>query len=89
LEFNSLDHLLVARAAFFAGDEWAAKRIEPPPGVTLDPDTSGGPDPVYGFPTGIALDANGNATGGVRLPSLAVDAAHCMGAPCSVWQSRQ
>lgn len=75
LEFNSLDHLLVARAAFFAGDDWAAKGIDPPPSVTLGLDASGGPDPVYGFPTGIARDANGNATGGVRLPSLAVGAA--------------
>ena len=75
LVFNFLDNLLVARAAFFAGDDWAAKGIDPPPSVTLGLDTSGGPDPVYGFPTGIARDANGNATGGVRLPSLAVGAA--------------
>jgi hypothetical protein len=75
LNFNSLDNLLVARAAFFAGDDWAARGIDPPPSVTLGLDTSGGPDPVYGFPTGIARDANGNATGGVRLPSLAVGAA--------------
>ena len=74
LEFNSLDNLIVARAAFFAGDDWAARGIEPPPSVTLGRDTSGNPDPVYGFPTGISRDANGNATGGVRLPSLAVGA---------------
>jgi hypothetical protein len=76
LEFNSLDHLLVARAAFVAGDEWAARGIDPPPSITLDVDASGGPDPVYGFPTGIARDADGNARGGVRLPNLAVGAAH-------------
>jgi hypothetical protein len=67
---NPIDWSTVARAAFVAGDAWVRGGVEPPANAFMA--SSAGIDPVYGFPTGIARDADGNALGGVRLPDLAV-----------------
>lgn len=67
---NPLNTALIARAAFLAGDKWTRLGIEPPPTTLLD--ASSAVDPVYGFRTGIARDANLNASGGVRLPDVEV-----------------
>lgn len=67
---NPVDWSVVARAGFRAGDRWVRRDISPPPSVLLEDDPSGDPDPVYGFPTGIARDADLNALGGVRLPEV-------------------
>ncbi|HSM03593.1 MAG TPA: alpha/beta hydrolase domain-containing protein [Longimicrobiales bacterium] len=69
---NPLEHQAVARAALVAGDAWVRLGAEPPPTLLLEEAPPGQVDPVYGLPTGIARDADGNAHGGVRLPDLAV-----------------
>ena len=69
---NPVDWSIVARAAFVAGDRWTRGQSAPSPSVFLEDDTSGDPDPVYGFVTGIARDGNTNALGGVRLPQVAL-----------------
>jgi hypothetical protein len=69
---NPLDHFAVVRAVFVAGDLWVRRGFEPPPSTLIDESTTGDPDPVYGFFTGIARDADGNALGGVSLPDLAL-----------------
>lgn len=67
---NPLNTALIARAAFLAGDEWTRFGLAPPPTTVLD--ASAAVDPVYGLPTGIARDADLNASGGVRLPDVEV-----------------
>jgi len=69
---NPVDWSIVARAAFVAGDRWTRQHTAPSPSVFLEDDDSGDPDPVYGFVTGIARDADTNALGGVRLPEVAL-----------------
>lgn len=69
---NPLDHPAIARAALIAGDAWVRDGIEPPSSRLLAGATAGEVDPVYGFETGIARDADLNALGGVRLPDLEV-----------------
>jgi hypothetical protein len=69
---NPLDHFAVVRALFAAGDLWVRLGIEPPPSTLLEESTTGDPDPVVGFFTGIARDEDLNALGGVRLPDLAL-----------------
>lgn len=71
-EANPLDHFMLMRAIFVRADEWVQWGIEPPASVLIAEDSSGSVDPVYGFPTGIARDADLNALGGVRLPQLEV-----------------
>ncbi|MEM7415331.1 MAG: alpha/beta hydrolase domain-containing protein [Gemmatimonadota bacterium] len=67
---NPVDWSIIARAAFVAGDRWHRWHRSPTASVFLDDDTSGDPDPVYGFPTQIARNADTNALGGVRLPEV-------------------
>lgn len=67
---NPVDWPAVARAMFDAGDDWVRSGTAPPTSVFVDVDAGGGPDPVYGFPTGIARNADLNAVGGVRLPDV-------------------
>ena len=72
---NPLDHFMVARALFSAGDRWVRSGFAPPPSTLIEDDPSAGVDPVYselGLVTGIERDADGNAVGGVRLPDLAL-----------------
>ena len=69
---NPLDHAAVMRAIFVAADLWVRENVAPPPSALLEEAPAGAPDPVYGFETGIARDADGNALGGVRLPDLHV-----------------
>lgn len=69
---NPLDWSIVARAGFDAGDLWVRTGAAPAPSVLIEDDLSGAPDPVYGFPTGIARDSDMNALGGVRLPDVAL-----------------
>ena len=77
---NPVDWSIVARAAFVQGDDWVRSGAAPTPSVFLEDDGSGGPDPVYGIPTGIARDGDLNALGGVRLPELAVGLGRYMAA---------
>jgi hypothetical protein len=63
--------LVELRRAF----EVAHHLVEAPPGEI---------DPVYGFPTGIARDEDGNAEGGVRLPDLHVGRAQYIALDVSV-----
>ena len=63
-----------ARAVFVAADRWVTKGVRPPPSRPLK--ESADVDPVYGFPTGIARDGDGNARGGIRAPDLAVGRYH-------------
>lgn len=70
--FNPLDAAPVARAALVAGHAWVGDGTPPPPSALLEEAPPGEVDPVYGFQTGIARDANGNALGGVRLPDVAI-----------------
>lgn len=67
---NPIDWPAVARAAFVSGDQWHRNGAAPPASVFIADDNGGGPDPVYGFPTGIARDGDLNALGGVRLPDV-------------------
>ena len=69
---NPLDHFAVVRALFVAGDLWVRLGVEPPPSTLIEESTTGDPDPVVGFFTGIARDEELNALGGVRLPDLAL-----------------
>ena len=69
---DPLNHFLVVRAMFVAGDRWVRTGTEPPPAVLLEAAPDGKVDPVCGFETGIARDGDLNARGGVRLPDLAV-----------------
>lgn len=77
---NPLDHGLIARAIFVGGRAWveggaplATSRVLAlaPPGLN---------DPVYGFETGIARDADLNAVGGVRLPEVEIGTAQFIAA---------
>jgi hypothetical protein len=81
---NPLDHYAVVRAAWTGGDAWVRLGKLPPPSMLLERDETGGPDPVYGFATGIARDADLNARGGVRLPDLHVGRARFIAADFSV-----
>jgi len=69
---NPIDHFAVMRGLFVAGDRWMRHGIAPPPSTLLGSAPEGQIDPIHGFETGIARDANGNALGGVRLPDLAI-----------------
>lgn len=69
---NPLNHFLVVRAMFVAGDRWVRSGTEPPSSTLLETAPPGEVDPVYGWETGIARDGDLNARGGVRLPDLAV-----------------
>jgi len=68
---NPLDQFAVTGAVFAAGHDWMRRGIEPPASALLAPAPAGEADPVYGFETAIARDADGNALGGIRLPDLA------------------
>lgn len=81
---NPLDHLMIVRALFVRADEWVRWGVQPPPSTLIEEDTSGGIDPVYGFPTGIARDGDLNALGGVRLPDLAVGRAQFIASDSSI-----
>jgi hypothetical protein len=72
--FNPLarDVAGVVRAMFLAGDQWVHAGTPPPPSALLAPAPPGAIDPVYGFETGIARDANLNALGGIRFPDVEV-----------------
>jgi Alpha/beta hydrolase domain len=67
---NPLDHFAVVHAIFTAGDRWVRGGEEPPPSTLIAESSTGDPDSVYGFFTGIDRDGDGNARGGVRLPDL-------------------
>jgi len=69
---NRLDQYAVMAAVFAAGHDWMQRGVEPPADRLLESAPAGAIDPVYGFETGIARGADGNALGGVRLPELAV-----------------
>lgn len=69
---NPVDHYAVMRALFAAGDNWIRHDIEPPPDTLLESAPVDEIDLIYGYETGIARDANGNALGGIRLPDLAI-----------------
>ena len=73
---NPLDSAPVARAAFIAGHRWVTEGAEPPANAVLAGAAPGEIDFVYGFETGIARDADGNAAGGVQLPEIAVGQGH-------------
>ena len=81
---NPVDWSIVARAGFVAGDRWVRWNRTPPASVFLEDDTSGDPDPVFGFPTGIARDADLNALGGVRLPEVELGVGRYMAADPNV-----
>jgi hypothetical protein len=68
----ALDLAGVVRAMFVAGDQWMHAGAPPPPSVLLAQAPPGTIDPVYGFETGIARDANLNALGGIRFPDVEV-----------------
>ncbi len=68
----ALDLAGVVRAMFLAGDQWVHAGTPPPPSVLLASAAPGTIDPVYGFETGIARDANLNALGGIRFPDVEV-----------------
>jgi hypothetical protein len=70
--FNPLDFSGVVRAMLLAGDQWVRTGTPPPPSVLLAQAPPGTIDPVYGFETGIARDANLNALGGIRFPDVEV-----------------
>jgi len=72
VSLNSLDGSAMLRALFAAGDAWVQSGRQPPPDAWLATAADGTIDPVYGFATGIARDANLNALGGIRVPDLAV-----------------
>ncbi len=69
---NPLDFSGVVRAMLLAGDQWVRAGTPPPPSVLLAAAPPGAIDPVYGFETGIARDANFNALGGIRFPDVEV-----------------
>jgi hypothetical protein len=69
---NPLDFSGVVRATLLAGDQWVRAGTPPPSSVLLAQATPGAIDPVYGFETGIARDANLNALGGIRFPDVEV-----------------
>lgn len=81
---NPVDWPAVARAAFVAGDRWFRRGTPPPPSVFVEDDPSGAVDPVYGFPTGIARNADLNALGGVRLPDVELNRGRYMAADPNV-----
>jgi hypothetical protein len=70
--FNPLDFSGVVRAMLLAGDQWVRAGTPPPPSVLLAQAPPGTIDPVYGFETGIARDANLNALGGIRYPDVEI-----------------
>lgn len=69
---NPLNFDGVVRAMFLAGDQWVRAATPPPPSALLAQAPSGAIDPVYGFETGIARDAELNALGGIRFPDVEV-----------------
>jgi hypothetical protein len=70
--FNPLNFDGVLRAMFLAGDQWVRAATPPPPSALLTQAPPGTIDPVYGFETGIARDAELNALGGIRFPDVEV-----------------
>jgi Alpha/beta hydrolase domain len=70
--FNPLDFHSVVRAMLLAGDQWVRAATPPPPSALLAQAPPGAIDPVYGFETGIARDAELNALGGIRFPDVEV-----------------
>ncbi|MFQ5720360.1 MAG: alpha/beta hydrolase domain-containing protein [Acidobacteriota bacterium] len=81
---NGLDHTMILRSLFVRGDEWVRWDVEPPASRVMAEDISGAPDPVYGFPTGIARDTDLNAVGGVRFPDIEVGRAQFIAADFSI-----
>lgn len=81
---NPLDQYAVARSVWTRGDAWVRLGESPSPSMLLERDETGGLDPVYGFVTGIARDADLNARGGVRLPDLQVGRARYIASDFSV-----
>ena len=83
--FNPLNFDGVLRAMFLAGDQWVRAATPPPPSALLAQAPPGAIDPVYGFETGIARDAELNALGGIRFLTWKSDA-RCLSPVC--WMSR-
>jgi hypothetical protein len=69
---NPLTFDSVVRAMLLAGDQWVRAATPPPPSALLAQAPAGAIDPVYGFETGIARDAELNALGGIRFPDVEV-----------------
>jgi Alpha/beta hydrolase domain len=69
---NPLNFDGVVRAMLLAGDQWVRAGTPPPPSALLAQAPPGAIDPVYGFETGIARDAELNALGGIRFPDVEV-----------------
>lgn len=69
---NPLGVEAIVRAALVAGHRWVRRGIRPPRSRLLVSASHGEVDPVYGFETGIARDANLNARGGIRFPDVAI-----------------
>jgi hypothetical protein len=69
---NPLNWTFPAEALWAAADAWVAAGTPPPPSRLITAGATDADDPIYGDPTGIARDPDGNALGGIRLPSLAV-----------------
>ena len=73
-----LDWTPVMRALFVAGHQWVTEGVEPPPSTHLKDDNFSKMDFTYRdvytltLETGIQRDSTGNATGGIRLPDLAL-----------------
>jgi hypothetical protein len=69
---NPLGFNGVVRAMLLAGDQWVRAGTPPSSSALLAQAVPGAIDPVYGFETGIARDANLNALGGIRFPDVEV-----------------
>jgi hypothetical protein len=69
---NPLTLYGVVRAMLLGGDQWVRAATPPPPSALLAQAPPGAIDPVYGFETGIARDAELNALGGIRFPDVEV-----------------
>jgi len=74
LALNAGPHHFVAKAALHHLDAWVRSGKAPPEAAVLEVDTAASP-------VGFMLDANGNATGGVRTPQLDVPVDVLSGAP--------
>ena len=69
---NPLNWTYPAEALWAAADAWVTEGTPPPPSLLITAGPPADVDPIYGEPTGIARDADGNALGGIRLPNIEV-----------------